>query len=283
MINLPFNIDLSDKVAVITGANSYMCGVFAKSLAACGAKVVMLDFNIDSAERYAKEIRHSGHFAKAFKVNLTDKNEVEIIYKKVNTEIGSCDFLINGASGNNPKAMTSFENYQKGDLKKDITSFFNLDPQSVELVFNINFISTLIPSQVFSKDMLSKKGCSIINVLSLNAFSPFTKIPAYSAAKAGIYNFTQWLAVYFSKIGIRVNAIAPGFFINPQNENVLLTEDKIPTDRGTKILINTPMERFGTDEELIGTLLYLVCYEASSYLTGVVIPIDGGFSAYSGI
>lgn len=283
MINLPFNIDLSNKVAVITGANSIICGTLAKALAASGARVALIDFNIENAERYAKEINHEGFIAKAFKVNLINKTDVENLSKKITKDLGSCDILINGAGGNNPNASTTFEHYLDGDLEKDIISFFNLDPDSIELVFNLNFLSTLIPSQVFAKHMINKPGCSIVNISSINAFSPFTKIPAYSAAKAGIDNFTKWLAVHFSKTSIRVNSIATGFFITPQNENILFDSEGNPTPRGTKILMNTPMERFGIDEELIGSLLFLVNEKSSSYITGIVIPVDGGFSAYSGV
>lgn len=281
---IPFQIDLKDKVVVITGAGGVLCSMFAKAIAQCGAKVALLDRNIDSAENYANEIIKEGNLAKAYQVDVLSKESLEAAHAQVIADFGTCDILINGAGGNSPKATTTNEYYFDGDLEKnDITTFFNLDPKGVEFVFNLNFLGTLIPTQVFAKDLLNKEDASIINISSMNAFTPLTKIPAYSGAKAAISNFTEWLAVHFAKSGIRVNAIAPGFFVTKQNKDLLFNEDGTPKERAHKILNSTPMGRFGESEELIGTLLYLLSKPASSFVTGVVIPVDGGFNAYSGV
>ncbi|MDF2595839.1 MAG: D-mannonate oxidoreductase [Clostridia bacterium] len=282
-MNLPFNIDLTDKVVVITGAGGVLCGMFAKAIAKCGAKVALLDLNLEAAQKFEAELTEKGYIAKAYKANVLDKASLEEVHAEVLKDLGKCDILVNGAGGNNPKATTTNEYYFPGDIDKDIISFFDLDTAGVEFVFNLNFLGTLIPTQVFAKDMIQNSSASILNISSMNAFTPLTKIPAYSGAKAAISNFTQWLAVHFSKVGIRVNAIAPGFFVTAQNEKLLFTEDGTPTPRTEKILGSTPMNRFGESEELIGTLLYLLSNEASGFVTGIVIPVDGGFSAYSGV
>ncbi len=282
-MSLSFGTDLKDKVAVVTGAGGVLCGMFAKTLAKAGAKVAVLDLNLEAAEKVAKEIMLAGGIAKAYKTNVLEKASLEAVHAEVLTDLGPCDILLNGAGGNNPRANTTKEYFEIGDIESDTISFFDLDQSGVEFVFNLNFIGTLLPSQVFAKDMVGKKGCNIINVSSMNAFTPLTKIPAYSGAKAAISNFTQWLAVHFSKVGIRVNAIAPGFFVTAQNEKLLFNEDGSPTARSEKILAATPMERFGEAQELNGTLLYLINNEAAGFVTGVVIPVDGGFSAYSGV
>lgn len=282
-MNLPFKIDLKDKVVVVTGAGGVLCSMFASAIAECGAKVALLDRNIENAQKYADEIVKRGNIAKAYKIDVLDRESLEAARLNVINDFGTCDILINGAGGNNPRATTTNEYYFDGDLEKDITTFFNLDPKGVELVFNLNFLGTLIPTQVFAKDMINKEDASIINISSMNAFTPLTKIPAYSGAKAAISNFTEWLAVHFSKTNIRVNAIAPGFFVTKQNKNLLFNEDGTPTERTAKILNSTPMARFGESEELIGTLLFLLSKSAASFITGVVIPVDGGFSAYSGV
>ena len=282
-MSLSFGTDLKDKVAVVTGAGGVLCGMFAKTLAKAGAKVAVLDLNLEAAEKVAEEIVLAGGIARAYKTNVLEKASLEAVHAEVLADLGPCDILLNGAGGNNPRANTTKEYFEIGDIESDTISFFDLDQSGVEFVFNLNFIGTLLPSQVFAKDMVGKKGCNIINVSSMNAFTPLTKIPAYSGAKAAISNFTQWLAVHFSKVGIRVNAIAPGFFVTAQNEKLLFNEDGSPTARSEKILAATPMERFGEAEELNGTLLYLVNNEAAGFVTGVVIPVDGGFSAYSGV
>lgn len=282
MMKLPFEIDLKDKVVVVTGAGGVLCSFFAKAIAQTGAKVALLDLNLEAAQVYEKEITAEGKTAKAYKCNVLDKKSVEQAHDEIVKDFGTCDILINGAGGNNPKATTDNEFFEEKDLN-NIKTFFDLDAEGVSFVFNLNYMGTLIPTQVFALDMINKKGSSIINISSMNAFTPLTKIPAYSGAKASISNFTQWLAVHFSKVGIRCNALAPGFFVSKQNEKLLFNDDGTPTARTEKILRNTPMGRFGKEEELIGTLLYLICEDASSFVNGVVIPIDGGFSAYSGV
>ena len=283
-MNIPFQIDLKDKVVVVTGAGGILCSMFAKAIAECGAKIALLDRNLEAAQNYANEITKEGNVAKAYEVDVLNKESLEAARTQIVADFGTCDILINGAGGNNPRATTTNEYYFDGDIdKNDITTFFNLDPKGVEFVFNLNFLGTLIPTQVFAKDLLNKEDASIINISSMNAFTPLTKIPAYSGAKAAISNFTEWLAVHFAKSGIRVNAIAPGFFVTKQNQALLFNEDGTPTPRTGKILAATPMGRFGESEELIGTLLYLLSKPASSFVTGVVIPVDGGFNAYSGV
>lgn len=280
---LAFGTDLTGKVAVVTGAGGVLCGMFAKTLAEAGAKVAVLDLNEEAAQAVADEITAAGGTAKAYKANVLEKDSLEATHEKVLSELGPCDILINGAGGNNPRATTTKEYFELGDMESDTISFFDLDQKGVEFVFNLNFIGTLLPSQVFAKDMIGREGCNILNVSSMNAFTPLTKIPAYSGAKAAISNFTQWLAVHFSKVGIRVNAIAPGFFVTKQNEKLLFHEDGTPTARTAKILAATPMGRFGEAEELNGALLFLLNNAAAGFITGVVIPVDGGFASYSGV
>ncbi len=277
------NTDLGGKVAVITGAGGVLCSYFAKVLARAGAKVALLDINEESARTFAEEICAEGGIAKAYACNVLDKAACTAVAKAVESDLGKCDILINGAGGNNPRATTDKEYYEHGDIDADIKSFFDLDADGVEFVFNLNFLGTLIPTQVFVPQMLGRSGCSILNISSMNAYTPLTKIPAYSGAKAAISNFTQWLAVHFSKEGIRVNAIAPGFFSTKQNARLLWNEDGTPTARTGKILAATPMGRFGETEELAGGLLFLLNEAAAGFITGVVLPIDGGFSAYSGV
>lgn len=282
-MKLPIQADLNGKVAVVTGAGGVLCSMMAHALAASGAKVALLDLNEEAAKEYADAIVKDGYVAKGYKANVLDKESLKEAHEKILAELGPCDILINGAGGNNPRATTDKEYYEAGDIDADTKSFFDLEQSGVEFVFNLNFIGTLLPTQEFAKDMLDKEGCNIINISSMNAYTPLTKIPAYSGAKAAISNFTQWLAVHFAGTGIRVNAIAPGFFVTKQNEKLLYNDDGTPTARTGKILAATPMKRFGAAEELLGSLLFLVNNEAAGFITGVVIPIDGGFSAYSGV
>ena len=277
------NTNLEGKVAVVTGAGGVLCSYFAKVLARAGAKVALLDLNYESAESFAKEIVAEGGVAKAYSCNVLDKNICYEVAEAVLRDFGPCDLLVNGAGGNNPRATTDKEYFELGDIDADTKSFFDLEAEGVGFVFNLNFLGTLIPTQAFARQMVGREGCNIINISSMNAYTPLTKIPAYSGAKAAVSNFTQWLAVHFSRVGIRVNAIAPGFFSTKQNAKLLFNDDGTPTPRTGKILAATPMGRFGESHELAGGLLFLVNNEAASFITGVVLPIDGGFSSYSGV
>ncbi len=282
-MELSLRPDLNGKVAVITGGAGVLCSEFARALAVCGAKVAILGRTLSKAEAVAEEICTAGGDAIAVQVDVTNKESVVAAHKEVLSKYGKCDILINGAGGNHPRATTDHEYYVAGDIDAETKSFFDLNEDDVEFVFNLNFIGTLIPTQEFAKDMIGREGCNILNVSSMNAFTPLTKIPAYSGAKAAISNFTQWLAVHFSKEGIRVNAIAPGFFSTEQNKKLLWNEDGTPTARTNKILNATPMGRFGEASELLGALMFLVDEKSASFVTGIVIPVDGGFSAYSGV
>ncbi|MBQ2996539.1 MAG: SDR family oxidoreductase [Oscillibacter sp.] len=281
-MKLPFTVDLNGKVAVVTGAGGVLCSEMAKALAACGAKVALVGRTYANVAAVADEITAEGFVAKAYAGNVLDRAGMEAVAAEIESEFGKCDILVNGAGGNNAKANTDKEYYEPGDIDAGTKSFFDLDNDGVQGVFNLNFIGTLIPTQVFAKQMVEKGG-SVINISSMNAYTPLTKIPAYSGAKAAISNFTQWLAVHFSHVGIRVNGIAPGFFSTKQNAALLWNADGTPTARTEKILRATPMGRFGAADELIGALLYLVCDEAAGFVTGITIPVDGGFSAYSGV
>lgn len=278
----PVDINLTGKVAVVTGAGGVLCSMLAEALARAGAKTALLDLNEEAAKAAAEKLTAQGLTAKSYFCNVLEKDSIEAAHTQIYSDFGGCDLLINGAGGNHPKATTENEFYHPEDLGQ-FKTFFDLNASGVEFVFHLNYMGTLLPTQVFAKDMLEKSGCSIINISSMNAFTPLTKIPAYSGAKAAVSNLTQWLAVHFSKTGIRCNALAPGFFVTGQNEKLLYQEDGTPTKRTEKILQNTPMGRFGKAEELIGTLLYLADPGLSGFVTGIVIPIDGGFSAYSGV
>jgi len=282
-MNLPLSVDLKDKVAAVTGGGGVLCSLFAKTLAKSGAKVAILDHKQSNADRVVNDIKSMGGTAIGIECSVLEKEAMEAARQIINREFGTCDILINGAGGNDPKGTTTNEYLTKEDLegKEGVVTFFDLDPSGIEYVFNLNFLGTLISTQTFARDMVGKGGV-IVNISSMNAFCPLTKIPAYSGAKAAVSNFTQWLAVHFSKVGIRVNAIAPGFFLTKQNRDLLLNPDGTPTERTRKILNMTPMGRLGEPEELLGTLLWL-CSDASKFVTGVVIPVDGGFSAYSGV
>ena len=283
-MNLPLNINLSGKVAVVTGGGGVLCSYFAKAIAASGAKVAVLDLSGDAAKKVADEIIADGGDAIGISANVLDKQSLDNAKKEINQKYGKVDILINGAGGNNPKGSTTKDYFDPKDLDDtDIKTFFDLDPKGVEFVFNLNFLGTLLPTQVFAMDLKDRKDATIINISSMNAFTPLTRIPAYSGAKAAISNFTQWLAVHFSKVGIRVNAIAPGFFLTQQNHSLLIQPDGSYSERANKIISQTPMNRFGEPEELLGTLLWLLEPKASGFVNGVVVPVDGGFSAYSGV
>lgn len=279
-----YQLDIRDKVVVITGAGGVLCSMFARTLAAEGAKVALLNRTLAYAEVYAQEIRQEGFTARAYQVDVTSKQSLEAAHRQVLADFGKCDILINGAGGNHPSGTTTKEYFEPGDESaQDLISFFDLDEAGIRSVFDLNFIGTLLTTQVFAVDMIGRPGCSIVNISSINADKPLTKIPAYSGAKAAINNLTQWLAVHFSSSGIRVNAIMPGFFVTRQNKKMLFNDDGSPTERTRKILSSTPMDRFGDPKELNGALLFLVNEKASSFVTGVSIPVDGGFSAYSGV
>ena len=273
----PFQVDLTNKVVAITGAGGIICSAFAKALVECGAKVALLDINEEAAQKYAAEI---GENAIAVKCNCLDKASIEEAKKTINEKLGAVNFLINGAGGNNPRASTDNETMTP-DLE-GVKDFFALEESGLKFVFDLNITSAFLTTQVFAPDMI-KTGGNIINISSMNAFRPLTKIPAYSAAKAGISNFTQWLAVHFAPCNIRCNAIAPGFFVTNQNRGLLFNEDGTPTARTGKILAATTMKKFGEISDLIGCLLWLADDNASGFVTGTVIPVDGGFSAYSGV
>lgn len=277
------NTDLTGKVAVVTGAGGVLCSRFAIILARAGAKVALLNRSIERTQQYADQIIAEGGIAKAYQCNVLDREQCYAVAEAVLKDFGPCDILVNGAGGNNAKAQTDKEYFYMEDLDAETKSFFDLDMKGVEAVFDLNYLGTLIPTQAFAKQMIGREGCNIINVSSMNAYRPLTKIPAYSGAKAAISNFTQWMAVHFSTVGIRVNAIAPGFFATKQNQSLLFNEDGTPTDRTRKILAATPMRRFGESSDLDGALLYLVNNDAAGYVTGVILPVDGGFLSYSGV
>lgn len=278
--------NLKGRVAVITGAGGVLCSGFAKDLAAQGVKVAVLDLNKDAAQSVADEIVAAGGTALAVACNVLEKESLDAARAQINETLGTCDILINGAGGNNPKGTTSKEKLELSDIAEKaegVKTFFDLDPKGIEFVFNLNFLGTLLTTQAFAVDMVGKENTTIINISSMNAFRPLTKIPAYSAAKAAISNFTQFMAVHFSDVGIRVNAIAPGFFSTNQNKALLFNEDGSLSPRSEKIIGHTPLGRFGKTEDLTGSLLFLADETYSGFITGVILPVDGGFAAYSGV
>ena len=278
--------NIRNRVAVITGGGGVLCSGFAETLADLGVKVAVLDLNEGAAAAVADRITAKGSKAIAVGCNVLEAESLENARQVINRELGPCDILINGAGGNSPKGTTTKEYYEKGDLEnkvEGVKTFFDLDAGGIQFVFNLNILGTLLTTQCFAKDMVNRENTCIINISSMNAFSPLTKIPAYSAAKAGVSNFTQWLAVHFAGAGIRVNAIAPGFFATNQNHSLLFNEDGSLTPRSEKIISHTPMARFGVPEDLSGALAFFCDETYSGFITGVVLPIDGGFSAYSGV
>ena len=281
MINLPINIDFKDKVVIVTGAGGLICSEMARAFAQSGAKVAALDLNEDAVKNLANELKAEGFICEGYKANVLDVENLEAVHNAIINDLGKCDILVNGAGGNNPRATT--DNEYQHEAEEGKKSFFDLQPDGVDFVFKLNFQGTLLPTQVFAKDMVEKnKGC-ILNISSMNAYTPLTKIPAYSAAKAGISNFTQWLATHFAGTGIRCNAIAPGFLVSAQNYSLLFDENGNPTKRSAKILNGTPMNRYVNASELLGATLFLCDDKSASAITGVVLPIDCGFSAYSGV
>jgi NAD(P)-dependent dehydrogenase (short-subunit alcohol dehydrogenase family) len=275
-------LNLKNKVAVITGGAGVICSEMAKSLAAQGVKTVILDLNKDSAVKVAREIEKEYKSQSiGLSASVLDKASLEQAKKEILEKFGRIDILVNGAGGNSPAATTKVEKMEGNENPED--TFFGLQIEGFDKVFDLNFKGTLMPSMVFGAEMVKRKAGVIINISSMNSYRPLTKIPAYSAAKASVNNFTQWLAVHFSKTGVRVNAIAPGFLVTNQNRFLLFDEKTgEPTARSRKIINSTPMERYGSPEELTGTLLYLAS-DLSKFVTGIIIPVDGGFSAYSGV
>ena len=281
-----FHDNLKGRVAVVTGGGGVLCSGFAKDLAALGIKVAVLDLREEAAQVVVDEITAAGGTALAVGCNVLEAESLEAAREKVNAELGTCDILINGAGGNSPLGTTTKETLELKDMAEkaeDVKTFFDLDAKGISFVFNLNFLGTLLTTQCFAKDMVGKENTTILNVSSMNSFKPLTKIPAYSAAKAAISNFTQWMAVHFADVGIRVNAIAPGFFSTIQNAKLLYNEDGSLTERSNKIITHTPMRRFGVPADLTGALVFLCDEQYSGFVTGVVLPVDGGFSAYSGV
>ena len=279
-------VDLTGKVAVVTGGGGILCSVMAEALAKAGAKVAILDLREDAAIKVAERINAAGGCAIGIGANVLELASLQAAERTVTEKLGVCDILVNGAGGNNPKGTTSKEYLEKSDLEapvEGLKTFFDLDPAGVGFVFNLNFLGTLLTTQAFARGMALKGGGGIINISSMNAFTPLTKIPAYSGAKAAISNFTQWLAVHFSRVNVRVNAIAPGFFLTEQNRTLLTNPDGSLTARGNTILAHTPMGKFGKPEDLVGALRYLLDDEAAGFVNGIVLPVDGGFSAFSGV
>ena len=281
MSNLPLSHNFEGKVVVVTGAGGVLCGDMARAYAIAGAKVAALDLNEEAVKKLADELKAEGYVCEGYKANVLDREVLEEVHQQVLKDLGPCDILINGAGGNNPRATT--DNEYQHEAKEGQKTFFDLDAAGVDFVFKLNFQGTLLPTQVFAKDMVARKSGNILNISSMNAYTPLTKIPAYSGAKAGISNFTQWLATHFAGTGIRCNAIAPGFLVSNQNRALLFNEDGTPTARAGKILNGTPMGRFAESEELLGGMFFLTDDKAASAVTGVILPIDCGFAAYSGV
>jgi NAD(P)-dependent dehydrogenase (short-subunit alcohol dehydrogenase family) len=281
-----FSVDLTGKVAMVTGGGGVLCSCMAEALAAAGAAVAVADLHQDKADVVAAGIRAAGGKAIGVACNVLEMESLSQANAKVEAELGPIDILVNGAGGNHPKGTTSKEYLLPGDLEakmSDVVTFYDLDPAGIEFVFNLNFLGTLLPTQAFTRHMAQAGAGVVINISSMNAFTPLTKIPAYSGAKAAVSNFTQWLAVHMSKVGIRVNAIAPGFFLTEQNRSLLTQADGSLTPRGETIVGHTPLGKFGRPEDLVGALLWLASDEAAGFVTGTIIPIDGGFSAFSGV
>lgn len=288
-MKVPFNINLSGKTAIVTGGSGTLCSAMAYGLAVCGAKVAIIGRNKeklasvsekltkDALDEYNKNVT-----VKGYSCNVINKDELTAAYETIKNELGSCDILINGAGGNQPGAITSIEMLKKEKEDSDY-SFWNLDEDRIRDVMDLNYMGTLLPIQVFTKDMVEKRSGSIINIASVTSILPLTKVMAYGNAKSAILNLTQWLAVHFGESGIRCNAIAPGFYAADQNHDLLFNADGTYTDRARKIITGTPMGRFGNPEELIGAALFLTSDETAGFVNGIVLPVDGGYSAYSGV
>ena len=270
---------MKGKVIVVTGGSGVLCSAMAIHLAKLGGKIALIGRTQSKLDVVASQIINAGGKAIAIAADVLEKEALDTAHERILSELGPCDILINGAGGNHPNATTSTTRH---GVENTVKGFFDLDPKAVGGVFDLNFIGTFLPSQIFGKDMLDRNGCTIINLSSMSAYAPLTKVMAYSAAKAAVSNFTQWMAVHFASASIRVNAIAPGFFLTEQNRALLTNEDGSLTARGNTIISQTPMRRFGQPEELLGVLEWL-CSDSASFVTGTVIPIDGGFNAFSGV
>ena len=281
MLNLPLTHDFTGKVVVVTGAGGVLCGDMARAYAQAGAKVAALDLNEAAVQKLADEVTAEGFIMKGYKANVLELEALEAVHQQILADLGPCDILVNGAGGNNPRATT--DNEYQHEAKEGQKTFFDLVQSGIDFLFKLNFQGTLLPTQVFAKDMVAKKSGNILNISSMNAYIPLTKIPAYSGAKAAISNFTQWLATHFAGTGIRCNAIAPGFIVSAQNKALLFNEDGTPTARSGKILNGTPMGRFVDSAELLGGMLFLTDDKFASAVNGVILPIDCGFAAYSGV
>ena len=283
-MELTYKPDLTGKTAVVTGGAGILCREFCKALAQCGARVAIVNRTFSRAEALADEIHAAGGEALPVQADVTDTASVAAAHEAVLAAYGPCDILINGAGGNDPSATADDEFFSPETLADPAKkSFFDIPNEAFTKVFSLNIVGSLLPTQAFARDMAERGRGAILNISSMNAFTPLTKIPAYSAAKAGVSNFTEWLAVHFAKTGIRVNAIAPGFFSTAQNKTLLWNPDGTPTARTGKILAATPMGRFGEPAELVEAALFLLDDRCASFITGVVLPIDGGFNAYSGV
>ncbi|KDN55063.1 SDR family oxidoreductase [Flavobacterium seoulense] len=272
---------LKDKVVVITGGAGVLGAGFTNALAKQGAKVAILGRDLVKAQKLAEEINNAGAKALGVSADVCDEASLRKAHAAINEQLGLVDILINGAGGNHPKGTTADVFFDRNNTS-GLQTFFGLDTEGLRFVFDLNFIGTLLPTKVFAADMIGREGCSILNISSVSAFHPLTKVVAYSAAKAAISNLTEWLSVYFAKEGIRVNALSPGFFLTEQNRTLLTNEDGSLTERGNKILSQTPMGRFGQPNDLDSTLLWL-CNPDSRFVTGIVVAVDGGFLAYSGV
>lgn len=283
MKNFTFD-DLNGKVCVVTGGAGVIGKAIVSALATVGAKVAIVSRGEEKGKQVAEEIsRETGGTVIWIKGDVLDKAQLEQAHQAIYEQLGPIDILVNNAGGNSPKATTGVEQMQESDLDDLQSTFYGLEMEGFDNVFDLNFKGTVLPTMVFTRNMLEKKTGVVLNVSSMNAYHPLTKIPAYSAAKASINNFTEWLAVHMAKVGIRVNAVAPGFFITEQNRFLVLDEKTGNySKRGQKIVDNTPMGKFGEPEDLQGTVLMLLS-NLSSFVTGVVIPVDGGFNAYSGV
>lgn len=277
---IPLHENLKDRVAIITGGSGVLCSEMARELARQGVKIAVLNRTVEKGQEVVADIVKAGGSAIALQADVLDRASLEHAKEEILKAFGRIDILINGAGGNHPDAITDSEIYEEDIEGK---SFFDLDETGFSTVFSTNFTGTFLASQVFGKELLNSAAPVIVNLSSMSSYSPMTKVPAYSAAKASINNFTMWMAVHFAETGLRINAIAPGFFLTTQNRNLLLDEEGNYTARSTKIITATPMKRFGKPEDLLGTLLYLVDETCSGFVTGTTIPVDGGFMAYSGV